>query len=476
MGTPAAVSFVSSDTSDDVSSDVSLDSSLATGPAPSPAISLTGAMNDTMAELLDAIVATDGMMASITAYRAQLIDQARSWSEFSANIASPDVPNRAGGWDAATVAHRELVTELACALRLPERTAETLVAHSHILAASLPATLEALQKGEISYRHAQSIADHAASLPADATAAFETAVLPAARTLTIARFDHKARVQRERMNPESIEARHVAGVADRSVSVSGDRDGMAWLNAYLPAAEAIGIHNRLGDIAKSLKCKAEPRTITQLMADVLVDLLVDGEIVGASYRDGASCNDGGSCHDGSGDKAGPDGTHSIGRGIRATVLVTVPVLALLGLETPPATLEGFGPIDAETARELAATAPGFTRILTHPETGAVISVGRDRYSAPADLRRYLRVRDETCRFPGCGRLAINCDLDHTVDWQNRGPTSHDNLAHMCVGHHHLKHHTRWEVEQLGDGVLQWTSPLGRTYLTHPAVVIGSLES
>jgi hypothetical protein len=461
MKARAAVSFASSDAGGDAINGAAVRGAAGHGAALHGAAltggpSLNGAMSDTMGELLDAIVAADGMMASITAYRAQLIDQARSWSELSASIASSGT-HRPGGWDAATVAHRELVTELACALRLPERTTETLVAHSHILASTLPATLEALQRGEISYRHAQSIADHAASLPDDVAGAFETAVLPSARALTVARFDRKARDQRERMNPESIEARHCAGVADRSVSVGGDRDGMAWLNAYLPAAEAIAIHNRLGDIAGGLNSADEPRTTAQLMADVLVDLLVDGEIV-------------------SGGGDGSAGDHGIGRGIRATVLVTVPVLALLGLESPPATLEGFGPIDAATARALAATAPGFTRILTHPETGAVLSVGRDKYSAPADLRRYLRVRDETCRFPGCGRLAINCDLDHTIDWHTRGPTDHDNLANLCPGHHHLKHHTRWSVVQLDGGVLQWTSPLGRTYLTRPALSIGSVAA
>ncbi|SOE57953.1 protein of unknown function [Salinibacterium xinjiangense] len=433
--------------------------------APQAGDSLGGALSDTMAELIDAIVAADQMMASITAYRARLIDQARSLSELSARTTAPQcsASDRPGGWDAATVAHRELVTELACALRLPERSTETLVAHSALLATRLPSTLDALEKGEISYRHAQSIADHAASLPEETAGDFETAVLPAARTLTVARFERAARVQRERMHPESIEARHTASAVDRSVSVTPARDGMAWLSAYLPAADAIAIHNRLWDLAGSLASKTgspanktgsptsktEQRTRTQLMSDVLVDLLVDGEIVS------------------------PDGQHSIGGGIRATVMVTVPVLALLGLDSPPATLEGFGPIDARIARELAATAPGFTRILTHPETGAVLSVGRDRYSPPVDLRRYLRVRDETCRFPGCGRLAGNCDLDHTVDWQTRGPTDHDNLAHLCPGHHHVKHHTRWSVEQLDGGVLQWTSPLGRTYLTNPALRIGS---
>lgn len=45
------------------------------------------------------------------------------------------------------------------------------------------------------------------------------------------------------------------------------------------------------------------------------------------------------------------------RGIRPRVLVTVPALTLLGVSDEPATLEGYGPIDHDTAMRLAATAP-----------------------------------------------------------------------------------------------------------------------
>ncbi|HPM53184.1 MAG TPA: HNH endonuclease signature motif containing protein, partial [Rhodoglobus sp.] len=155
------------------------------------------------------------------------------------------------------------------------------------------------------------------------------------------------------------------------------------------------------------------------------------------------------------------------RGIRPRVLVTVPVLTLLGVSDEPATLEGYGPIDHDTAMRLAATAPSFTRLLTHPETGAVLSVGRDRYTVPADLRTWLRVRDGTCRFPWCSRAARICEIDHTKDWLHNGQTAHDNLAHLCPAHHRLKHQTRWTVAQSPGGVLKWTSPNGRAYATEP---------
>ena len=45
--------------------------------------------------------------------------------------------------------------------------------------------------------------------------------------------------------------------------------------------------------------------------------------------------------------------------ITAQVQVTVPVLTLAGVQETGATLAGYGPIDPETARRLAADAPGW---------------------------------------------------------------------------------------------------------------------
>jgi hypothetical protein len=127
------------------------------------------------------------------------------------------------------------------------------------------------------------------------------------------------------------------------------------------------------------------------------------------------------------------------------------------------------PIDADTARRLAAVAPSFTRILTHPETGVVLSVGRKRYRPPPDLARYIRLRDGTCRFPGCNRRARHTQIDHTIQRQDGGPTQWDNLACLCEKHHHLKDETVWKVVQLDHGILQWTSPAGRVYTTEPEI-------
>ena len=112
-----------------------------------------------------------------------------------------------------------------------------------------------------------------------------------------------------------------------------------------------------------------------------------------------------------------------------------------------------------------------TRTLTHRETGVVLSDGRDRYQVPKDQRRYLRVRNETCRWPGCRRAAAHSDLDHTLDWQFDRLTALRDLAHLCPADHTLKTETRWRYAHLPDGTIQWTSPSGRTFISEPATIL-----
>ena len=145
--------------------------------------------------------------------------------------------------------------------------------------------------------------------------------------------------------------------------------------------------------------------------------------------------------------------------------VTVPVLTAAGVNDEPAILAGYGPIDPDTARRLLGNTTGWERVMTSPVTGCVLTV--DRYKPGKALKRHLRARDERCRFPGCRQPVWRCDLDHTLDFALGGPTDHCNLAHLCKRHHVLKHNSPWKVRQLPGGILEWTSPTGRTYTDHP---------
>ncbi|SFI00536.1 HNH endonuclease signature motif containing protein, partial [Cryobacterium levicorallinum] len=137
----------------------------------------------------------------------------------------------------------------------------------------------------------------------------------------------------------------------------------------------------------------------------------------------------------------------------------------------PAELEGYGPIDPETARRLAGTATSFLRVLTHPHTGIVLDVSSTPFRVPAALKKYLRLRDGTCRFPGCNRSAGHSDLDHTIDKQFGGPTTATNLHSLSPAHHNLKHFSDWKATADPDGTVHWTSPAGKHYATDPATRI-----
>lgn len=52
------------------------------------------------------------------------------------------------------------------------------------------------------------------------------------------------------------------------------------------------------------------------------------------------------------------------------------------------------------------------------------------YTASQKLSDFVRCRDLTCRFPGCDRAAIRCDLDHTIPHADGGPT-HASKVRYC---------------------------------------------
>jgi hypothetical protein len=406
---------------------------------------MTVAGDETLGSMVDGLVQAERIAAKAAGWRTEQVYGLLKYAE--ANI--PVVTSHGmRAWDRKRTAQRVAVSEVAAALRIPERTALGLLEESRMLIERLPLTMAGLLAGDFSYRHAKAVVDHARSLPEGLQAEFEEAVVPSAGKLTFSKFDLKARTARERLDATTIRERHKKSLADRETFFEPARDGMGWLHLYSSATVTLGAYNRADETARDLQGPAEKRTLAQLRADVVADLLLDGTV---------------------GDR--PE------FGIRPSVVVTVPALAMLGHngtdgnkdgETELPVLEGYGPIDVDTARRLAGAATSWLRVLTHPETGVTLSVSRQRYKVPKDLRAWLQRRDGTCRKPGCSRTATRCDIDHTAEWQHGGQTAHDNLAHLCAVHHAEKHHTGAKVVQLPGGDIEWTLPSGRTYISEPA--------
>lgn len=344
-------------------------------------------------------------------------------------------------------ATRSFIAELATMLVVHERRASKMVGDAAWLAGR-PATATAFAAGELGFAQVQTIIEATSGAPVSVAAELERCAIERAPRQTNAALRRSLRRLRERLHPVPLEARRASAAAERRVCVEPARDGMAWLSILMEAERAYAVKSRLDAIAARPADPADSpvdrRTPTQRATDVAGDLLLSGSL---SDHDAAALT--------------ATGT------VVPRILVTVPALTLLGLSDEPAELDGYGPIDAETARRLAAHSSSWQRILTHPESGAFLSYGRTTYRVPADLAGYLAVRDGGCRFPGCGRRARETDIDHTIDWAHAGSTSHENLAHLCRKHHRLKHRTRWRMTQEPGGVIRWDSPAGHVLRTHP---------
>ncbi|WP_285248690.1 HNH endonuclease signature motif containing protein [Pseudarthrobacter sp. efr-133-R2A-89] len=364
----------------------------------------------------------------------------------------PDAPV-----DERTYAEMSVVEEIAGILTISSAAAGALVEQSRRVC-SLPPVFEALAAGGVSWQHARIVADETEGLtPAGAAGLVAHFFDPDAPNpargaapgdLVPSRFRAKVRAWRERYHPETLEKRHAKGVADRRMDYAPDRDGMAWLSFYLPGDTACAIWNRSTATARGLQNPDEPRTLTQLRADVAASLLLGAG--NTTIADEAA-----------------RGTGAIGKipTPRADVLVTVPVFSLLGLTEEPAVLDGFGPIPASMARGLVAGgAESFYRVLVDPRDGAPLEIGRTRYRLPETLKKWIRLRDGKCTFPGCTNHTPDNDTDHLTPWHHGGTTDARNLAQLCPRHHRLKHARPWTPDPATRNEPPgWTSPTGRHY-------------
>jgi hypothetical protein len=83
-----------------------------------------------------------------------------------------------------------------------------------------------------------------------------------------------------------------------------------------------------------------------------------------------------------------------------------------------------------------------------------------------ELDRWVRARDRTCRSPGCPRPATGADLDHTLPWEEGGPSTADDLGAVCERDHLQRHDpdSGWTVRQPSPGTFVWTAPTGTEHV------------
>lgn len=240
-----------------------------------------------------------------------------------------------------------------------------------------------------------------------------------------------------------------------------------WGRLTTPDAALLG--QRLAIMIRQV-CHDDPRTMAQRRADAI------GALAAGSTH--LTCR----CADPNCSAAADDG--------RATS-ITVHVVAeqSAAQDAPDPHLDGAG-MAPDTRPDTSTTPPGGRPALIPGVHGGIIptpllaqliahgarirtvknpgEAAEPGYRPSTALDEFIRIRDLTCRFPGCDAPAVHADIDHTIPWPY-GPTHASNCATYCRKHHLLKTFwPGWHDRQLPDGTLAVTTPTGHTYTTTPA--------
>jgi hypothetical protein len=165
--------------------------------------------------------------------------------------------------------------ELAMRLSWSRRAARRLASDGRAFDHELVATGEALARGAIDQPRARVLSDCLAGLPIPVALDVQEAVLPRAHRRTVSQL--RADVERALIRVDPVEA-----VARRKQARTGRRvdrprplpHEMAALYAVLPAESAMRMHATLDAAARTARAAGDARSLDQLRADGLTDLVL----------------------------------------------------------------------------------------------------------------------------------------------------------------------------------------------------------
>jgi hypothetical protein len=427
-------------------------------------------------------------------------------------------------WDGPGKVTREQADEYASiqvglTMTISPRYADHLLDLGQVLLERLPMVYAALSAGRIDYPKAMAFSQCLALLDDDTARRIATDTLARAEGWTSTELRDRLRYRAQRADPDLARRRYRASVADRRVAIDLDCDGTAQLNGInLPVDRAAAAEDRLNRLARAAKAGGDIRTIGQLRADAMLDLLTgitfrlhpssdpyttdadteaadtgaadtraagtraaDTRAAGTRAADTRAAGTG-EADTGAGEiAANADQRARVGAdrpadvcacgGVRpaqrrGVVDVMVKLSTLMGLDDDLGWLPGWGPVLADIARQIAfdqQANPAWKWSATN-DSGQLRHHGHTRRRPVADEAAFVKARDRTCRFPGCRRPAMRCDIDHRLEHTNGGPSHRGNACCECPRHHQFRHAKGFTVEPFGSSGFLWTAPDGRLYL------------
>jgi Domain of unknown function (DUF222) len=408
--------------------------------------------------------------------------------------------------------------ELATELHVTPLSAKYEMEYASTVAKRLPKTFAAMGTGRIHPVHLRIIEDETHFLSEKDVAKADAILAEAAPGKTFGEVRAAAHKLILKLDPETAKKRKEAARGEAHVRRFREASGNGGMVAReLPSAEVLASWQHVEQRALDLRAAGMPGSLQELRVQAYLDLLQerDSRARAADPADGGEAGDASGPDQppldsdppgSSGPPSGPGGPGSApgsgpatGPSLAALVTITIPAGTMYGQSEAPGEADGFGPLDADDARDLVAVAARHPRTrwcitaVNSDGTAAAHGCVPGRHPPPAlnikmapvargpcdhahaevgyhpsrKLAHLIRARSATCTAPGCRRPAARCDLDHTVPWDQGGITCECDLAPLCRHHHRCKQAEGWQLEQPEPGVLIWRTPSGRSYTTTP---------
>ncbi|MFC7492160.1 MULTISPECIES: DUF222 domain-containing protein [unclassified Knoellia] len=374
---------------------------------------------------------------------------------------------------------RSVRADLALARRCSPTVADQHVGVAKALVGEMPETMAALTRGEISERRAMIVVRETACLSVEHRAEVDRRLAPTIGSLGDRALAGAARRAGAALDAESLAERNRRAVASRRMSVRAAADGMAWLSILGPMKDVIGAHVAL-TAEESRRHQIDPDLPAEKWEAAAAAARADARGRGAWLADRALELLSGRA------KGQPQPVE-----VNLVMTDTVLLPAAFGGRAPDddvAVIPGWGPIPGSEARaHLAAlldhadaddqSTVWLRRLFTAPSGRDLVALDSKRRRFLGGLRRFLELRDPTCRVPWCDAPAV--EADHVEAVHDGGATTGANAGGMCTRHNLVKEEPGWHVRVESTGLdgtgahgIRITTPTGRVHDSAAPPVLG----
>ncbi len=351
---------------------------------------------------------------------------------------------------------RGVASEIALARRDSPARGSRHLGFAKALVQEMPHTLAALECGMLSEWRATLIVRESACLDIEDrwTLDAELCADPAGLNgMGDARMAAAAKAIAYRLDPHAVVDRAAKAESERTVTIRPAPDTMTYLTALLPVAQGVSVYAALRRAADT---RGDGRSRAQVMADTLVERVT-------------------------------------GRDARVPTPIAVNLVlsdeTLLGGDSAPADICGYGPIPAAVARALVSgvvadrrSRATLRRLYAHPRSGALVAMESRARLFPRGLAAFIGLRDQRCRTPYCDAPIQH--RDHARPWAHGGPTTANNGLGSCERCNYAKQAAGWQVstsiDQNHRHTAEFTTPTGGHYRSEappraPTITISDLE-